>query len=61
MSLFILVCSCTIWYFNRDNLGTPILTSIKWCLRYHLGSLAFGAFILAFIKLVKYVLNILTE
>ena len=48
------------WYFFRDDTkGTtraPLARSLGRVLFYHLGSIAFGAFIIAVVKLVRYVL-----
>ena len=51
---FILASSFAIWYFSgggteKNNLHKPISRSIWKAFRYHLGSLAFGSFILAVI------------
>ena len=58
--IFIIACSCSIWYFNNKDspnyFSRPIATSIWWAFRYHLGSIAFGAFILALIWTVKIIL-----
>eukprot|EP00397_Hematodinium_sp_SG-2012_P007921 GEMP01007972.1.p1 GENE.GEMP01007972.1~~GEMP01007972.1.p1 ORF type:complete len:813 (+),score=91.18 GEMP01007972.1:202-2640(+) len=45
-----------VWYFNQHRLGTvsPTKTGVKNVFLYHLGSLAFGSFILAILKLVKW-------
>ncbi|KAL4235876.1 hypothetical protein ACF0H5_004265 [Mactra antiquata] len=47
------------WYFTRDKkkLGCPILKSIKNLIRYHLGSVAFGSFIIALVKLARIILG----
>lgn len=47
------------WFFTRDknHLGAPILISIKNVIRYHLGSVAFGSFIIAVIKLIRFIMK----
>lgn len=47
------------WYFtrNKNQLGWPILTSMKRMYRYHLGSIALGSLIIALVKLVRIVLK----
>eukprot|EP01155_Anaeramoeba_flamelloides_P051656 Anaeramoba_flamelloidesc42478_g1_i3.p1 GENE.c42478_g1_i3~~c42478_g1_i3.p1 ORF type:complete len:893 (+),score=172.02 c42478_g1_i3:107-2785(+) len=48
------------WYWTRDkeNLPNgPVKTSFKRILRYHLGSLAFGSFILAFIQIIRFLME----
>ena len=57
---FILASSVCIWYFaqNTDSAAQqPVQTSIYRAFRYHLGSLAFGSFILAVIWTIKYTLQ----
>lgn len=58
--IFTIACSCAIWYFNNKNspnyFSRPILTSLWWAFRYHLGSIALGAFILAIVWTVKIIL-----
>ena len=58
--VFVIACSCAIWYFNNKDspnyFSRPIATSFYWAFRYHLGSIAFGAFILAIIWTIKIVL-----
>ncbi|XP_070556799.1 choline transporter-like protein 1 isoform X2 [Ptychodera flava] len=48
------------WYFTRDkkNMPTfPILTSMYRVLRYHLGSVAFGSFLIALVQLARIILS----
>lgn len=58
--IFIIASSCSIWYFNNKDspnyFSRPIATSIYWAFRYHLGSIALGAFILAIIWSIKVML-----
>lgn len=66
IGVFIIGCSCSIWYFNRNDDGeayhkNPILTSMWWAFRYHLGSIAFGAFILAVIWIIQVILAYITK
>ena len=46
------------WYFTRDksDLKLPILASFKRLVIYHLGSVAFGSFIIALVQLVRMIL-----
>ncbi len=57
---FVIGCSCAIWYFNNKDSANyfprPISTAIWWAFRYHLGSLALGAFVLAIIQAIKVML-----
>ena len=57
---FILGSSVCLWYFaqNSDSgVQRPISRSVWRAFRYHLGSLAFGAFILAVVQFIKWVLR----
>lgn len=47
---FIVAAACAVWYFSHtsDTAGSgSIWMGIKWILIYHLGSIAFGSFIIA--------------
>eukprot|EP00054_Salpingoeca_dolichothecata_P014314 m.80628 g.80628 ORF g.80628 m.80628 type:complete len:645 (+) comp20931_c1_seq1:81-2015(+) len=45
------------WYFSRDkNLHLPIWASVYRVFRYHLGSIAFGSFIIAVVQLIRLIL-----
>ena len=58
-SQFVYASSAAIWYFNHDK-GTEghlILTSFKRAFRYHFGSLAFGALILAIVRFILFLFN----
>lgn len=53
-SQFVTILATCIWYFNHDSANhkntykkSPVFTAICWALIYHLGSIAFAAFILA--------------
>ncbi|XP_068218888.1 choline transporter-like protein 1 isoform X2 [Palaemon carinicauda] len=48
-----------LWYFARDkkNLGWPILKSMKRLYLYHLGSVAIGSFIIAIMKMIRFLLK----
>jgi hypothetical protein len=58
--IFVIACTCVIWYYNNKDspnyFPRPILTSIWWAFRYHLGSIALGAFILAIIWFIQLIL-----
>ncbi|XP_072172583.1 choline transporter-like protein 1 [Diadema setosum] len=62
---FILAChqfviaACVVdWYFTRDkkNFSSPILRSVGRLLRYHIGSMVFGSFIILLVKLPRAIL-----
>ncbi|CAC5407572.1 SLC44A1 [Mytilus coruscus] len=66
VSAFIVACQDMViagaiatWFFKRDKsqLGWPVLASIKRLIRYHLGSIAFGSFIIALVRLARMVLG----
>ena len=61
LGTFIIACACCIWYFNGSSDSSsyfprPILTSCWWAFRYHLGSIAFGALILAIVWVIQIIL-----
>lgn len=61
---FILASSVCIWYFSAESDSgpqRPISRSIWRALFYHLGSLAFGSFILAVIWTIKYILMYISK
>ena len=60
---FVLSTAVCFWYFaaDRDTYSTPISTGFKWGIGFHLGTLAFGSFILALIWLIKLILTILEK
>ncbi|KAL4485812.1 hypothetical protein ABPG72_012352 [Tetrahymena utriculariae] len=56
---FILASSACIWYFSHGESGqkhAPIRTSVYRAFRYHLGSIAFGALLLAIVQFIRIVL-----
>ncbi|KAK3091614.1 hypothetical protein FSP39_021199 [Pinctada imbricata] len=66
ISAFIVACQDIVlagavatWYFTRQvffKLGCPILKSTSRLIRYHLGSVAFGSFIIALVRLARIIL-----
>lgn len=53
---FIVAAACAIWYFSHtsDTAGSgSVCQGIKWILRYHLGSIAFGSFIIALVEFIR--------
>lgn len=57
---FILGASVCFWYFNQgpgQSYTGNLFKSIYWAFRYHLGSLAFGSFILAVIQFIRLMLE----
>ena len=53
---FSIILSSEIWYFNQGGESrhpAPIKTGLYWTTRYHLGSIAFGALIIAIFLIIK--------
>ena len=57
---FVIGASCSIWYFNQTASGetaaggsNPVSKAYYWAFRYHLGSIAFGSFLLAVVWAVR--------
>lgn len=60
LTQFILASSVCIWYFSQgtgQGVHRPISRSVYRAFRYHLGSIAFGAFILALVQFVRLMLE----
>ncbi|XP_076335074.1 choline transporter-like protein 1 [Tachypleus tridentatus] len=51
------------WFFTRDKskLGTPITTSFYNLVRYHLGSVALGSFLVVLLKVIRAIFNKLKQ
>lgn len=58
---FLIIMATTIWYFDHNKDKTlhpfPLLTAAWWTFRYHTGSVAFGAFILALVLAAKIIVT----
>jgi len=57
---FIIASVCALWYFTYQKSDSPaqataINRSMKWAIKTHAGSLAFGAFLIAIVTLLKFV------
>lgn len=53
---FIIGASACIWYFevNTDSKGQGTMgRATYWCFRYHLGSIAFGSFVIAVCQMIR--------
>lgn len=59
-SQFIVASAVASWYFthNKKNLDSPLLRGYTFLIRYHLGTVAFGSFIIAFVKFGRLILKI---
>ncbi len=61
MVIFVIASSCCMWYYSHgpgQDLDSPIATSVKMIFRYHWGSLAFGAFILAVVQFLQFIVEL---
>ena len=58
LGLFVMSTVACIWYFalDRKNLGSPICTAFSWGLITHMGTVAFGSFVLAVIWVIKQII-----
>lgn len=59
LNQFIIASAVAIWYFSQgpgQGVHKPIARSIYRAFRYHLGSLAFGALILAIVQMIRLIL-----
>ncbi|XP_055956283.1 choline transporter-like protein 1 [Patella vulgata] len=70
ISAFIVACqdlviagAVSIWYFtrNKTKLGCPIGRSTCNLIRYHIGSVAFGSFLIALVRFVRFILMIIQK
>jgi hypothetical protein len=53
---FIIAAACSTWYFshNGDNEGSASLSQgIRWVFKFHLGSISFGALIIAIVQFIR--------
>jgi hypothetical protein len=56
MLMFVIAATCGQWYFSckSDASGSgSTIKSIYWVYRYHLGSLAFGSFLIALVQFIR--------
>lgn len=55
--------SVSTWFFtrNKDNLSSPISTSVGYLFNYHLGSVALGSFIITVFTIIRAILNYIDE
>jgi solute carrier family 44 protein 1 (choline transporter-like protein)/choline transporter-like protein 2/4/5 len=56
---FIVASACCVWFFapsGEKGKQRPLRTGVWHCFRYHLGSLAFGAFLIALVQFIRYTL-----
>lgn len=60
VQLFVTCCATCLWYFggHGSDQGTGdapqgVMMSVKWAFRYHMGSLAWGSFIIAVVTMIR--------
>ena len=56
IGIFVIAACCAMWYYNHganEVLDSPVTRSFKMAFRFHFGSLAFGAFILAVVQFLQ--------
>lgn len=56
---FVIASSCVIWYFSQGSgqlVSAPVSKSLYRAFRFHLGTLAFGSFILAVVRMIRFML-----
>lgn len=58
LGLFVMSAVACIWYFatNRKNLGSPICRAFSWGLVIHIGTVAFGSFVLALVWVIRQII-----
>lgn len=58
ITIFVIAAACAVWYFSKApgvSLDSPVSSGFYMTFRYHFGSLAFGAFILALVQFVQFI------
>ena len=66
---FAVICAAASWYFSRkdipDDVGIPgdsdVLQGFKWTFRYHIGTLAFGSFLLTLVWAIRAIFEYIGE
>jgi solute carrier family 44 protein 1 (choline transporter-like protein) len=58
---FVIADTIVQWYFtpDKEKLRNPILTSFKNLVRYHLGSICFGASLITIVKVVRTIVEMI--
>lgn len=60
-TVFIIASSVCIWYFEQPDHHNTIRKSVRRLWRYHLGSIAFGSFILAVVQMIRLILTYIDQ
>lgn len=66
---FIIACACCMWYFSGggsdkpddQGYGVSLIKAMGWGCWYHLGSVAFGAFLIALITFIRVIFEYLAK
>lgn len=61
MTIFIIASACTMWYYSHgpdQELTLPVSRSYKMVFRFHFGSLAFGALLLAIVQFLQLMVEV---
>jgi solute carrier family 44 (choline transporter-like protein), member 2/4/5 len=65
ITIFVIASACAVWYFSKapgmGELDSPVCSGFWMAFRYHLGSLAFGSFILALVQFIQFIFEILNR
>ena len=64
VTTFVIASACCMWYYSHgpaQDLHFPVLRSYFRVFRYHLGSLAFGALLLAIVQFIQFMFEILKK
>ncbi len=64
VSIFVVASACCLWYYSHApgaELSMPIWRSYKMVFRYHLGSLAFGALLLAIVQFIQFMVELMKK
>lgn len=64
VTIFVIASGCCMWYYSHGpgaELSLPIWRSYKMVFRYHMGSLAFGAFLLALVQFVQFIVELVKK
>lgn len=62
VTIFIIAAACSVWYYARVpgvEIDHPVCSGIHMSLRYHFGSLAFGALIMSFLQVLQFIFEAL--
>lgn len=61
LSVFVISAAAAIWYNNQHEAHLPVTRGFYWAFRYHLGSLAFGALVVAILNMLRILMTYLAK